>query len=117
MLQNHRGSIVNVSSVWGNEGASCEVAYSAAKGGLNALTRALAKELAPSEIRVNAVALGIIETQMNRFFSREEKEALTQEIPLGRFGTAKEAADLILDIALNHPYLTGQIITMDGGWI
>lgn len=116
MLKNHSGSIVNVSSVWGKTGASLEAAYSATKGGMNAFTRALARELGPSDIRVNAIAFGVIETEMNTFLSPEERESLCQEIPLGRFGTAKEAADLIYDIAVNHPYLTGQIITMDGGW-
>lgn len=117
MLHQKSGSIVNVSSVWGNVGASCEVAYSAAKSGVNGLTRALAKELAPSGIRVNAAAFGAIETSMNLFLSLEEKQALTEEIPFGRFGTAQEAAALLYDLAVNHPYLTGQVITMDGGWI
>lgn len=116
MLAKQSGSIVNVSSVWGNIGASCETAYSASKGAVNSFTRALGKELAPSGIRVNAVALGAIETEMNGFLSCEEKQSLIDEIPLGRFGTPAEAANLILDIAVNHPYLTAQIITMDGGW-
>lgn len=117
MLKRHSGSIVNVSSVWGNVGASCEVAYSAAKSGVNGLTRALAKELAPSGIRVNAAAFGAIDTSMNQFLSPQEKQSLTEEIPLGRFGTPGEAAALLYDLAVNHPYLTGQVITMDGGWI
>ncbi len=117
MLHQKSGSIVNVSSVWGNVGASCEVAYSAAKSGLNGLTRALAKELAPSGIRVNAAAFGAIDTSMNQFLSPQEKQSLTEEIPLGRFGTPGEAAALLYDLAVNHPYLTGQVITMDGGWI
>lgn len=116
MLLQHSGSIINVSSVWGNTGASLEAAYSATKGGLNAFTKALARELGPSKIRVNAIAFGVIETEMNQFLSAEEKDVLLQEIPLGRFGSTKEAADLIFDISVNHPYLTGQIITMDGGW-
>ena len=117
MLPQKSGSIVNVSSVWGNVGASCEAAYSAAKSGVNGLTRALAKELAPSGIRVNAAAFGAIETSMNEFLAPEEKEALTEEIPAGRFGTPREAAALLYDLAVHHPYLTGQVITMDGGWI
>lgn len=117
MLHQKSGSIVNVSSVWGNVGASCEVAYSAAKSGVNGLTRALAKELAPSGIRVNAAAFGAIDTSMNQFLSPQEKQSLTEEIPLGRFGTPGEAAALLYDLAVNHPYLTGQVITMDGGWI
>lgn len=117
MLHQKSGSIVNVSSVWGNVGASCEVAYSAAKSGVNGLTRALAKELAPSGIRVNAAAFGAIDTSMNQFLSPHEKQSLTEEIPLGRFGTPGEAAALLYDLAVNHPYLTGQVITMDGGWM
>jgi Dehydrogenases with different specificities (related to short-chain alcohol dehydrogenases) len=116
MLSQGAGSIVNISSVWGNVGASCEVAYSASKGALNSFTKALGKELAPSNIRVNAIALGAIDTEMNKFLSVDEKLALESEIPLGRMGTATEAADLIADIAINHPCLTAQVITMDGGW-
>lgn len=110
------GSVVNVSSVWGNVGASCEVAYSASKGGVNAFTKALARELAPSHIRVNAAAFGTIDTQMNAFLSPEDRSALEDEIGMERFGTPEEAADLILDLAVHHPYLTGQIVTMDGAW-
>lgn len=117
MLTHKSGSIVNVSSVWGEHGASCEVAYSASKGAINSFTKSLGRELAPSHIRINAVALGAIETEMNAFLSATEKSALEQEIPFGRFGTPNEAANLIVDIATNHPYLTAQVITMDGGWI
>ena len=116
MVQKQSGKIINISSVWGNVGASCEVAYSACKGGMNSFTKALAKELAPSNIQVNAIACGCIDTQMNACFSEEDKAALTEEIPAGRFGTPKEVADLVLDLASNHRYLTGQIITLDGGW-
>ena len=116
MLEHKRGSIVNVSSVWGNVGASCEVAYSASKGAINSFTKALGKELAPSNIRVNAVALGAIDTEMNKFLSANEKSLLEQEIPIGRMGSVTEAANLILNIATNHPCLTAQVITMDGGW-
>lgn len=111
------GSIVNVSSVWGIAGASCEVAYSATKGAVNAFTKALARELAPSKIRVNAAAFGTIDTSMNNHLTAAEKRDLAGEIGMERFGTAREAADLLVDLALNHPYLTGQIITMDGSWI
>ena len=117
MLAQQNGSIINVSSVWGKVGASLEVAYSASKGAINSFTKALGKELAPSNIKVNAIALGAIATEMNSFLSAAEKDALEQEIPAGRFGTTKEAADLIFDIATNHPYLTAQVITMDGGWL
>lgn len=117
MVHKKSGKIINVSSVWGNVGASAEVAYSAAKGGVNSFTRALAKELAPSNIQVNAAAFGIIDTEMNACFSKDEKQALTEEIPADRMGTAEEAAELILKILESPAYLTGQVITMDGGWI
>lgn len=116
MLKNHRGRIINVSSVWGSQGASMEVAYSASKGGMNAFTRALAKELAPSNIQVNAVACGVIDTDMNAHLNREEMEALRAEIPADRLGTAAEAASLIFQIAQAPEYMTGQVITLDGGW-
>lgn len=116
MLKNHRGRIINVSSVWGSQGASMEVAYSASKGGVNAFTRALAKELAPSNIQVNAVACGVMDTAMNGRLRPEELEALRAEIPADRLGTAAEAAELILQIARAPEYMTGQIITLDGGW-
>ncbi|MCM1189749.1 MAG: SDR family NAD(P)-dependent oxidoreductase [bacterium] len=116
MLQRHSGRIVNVSSVWGAQGASMEVAYSASKGGVNAFTRALAKELAPSGIQVNAVSCGVIDTAMNGCLSPEDLQALRSEIPADRFGTAREAARLILQTAQAPEYMTGQIITIDGGW-
>lgn len=117
MVRRREGKILNVSSVWGNTGASMEVAYSAAKGGMNSFTKALAKELAPSGVQVNAVAFGVIDTGMNACFSREEMEALREEIPADRFGSATEAAEMIRQIICSPTYLTGQIITMDGGWI
>lgn len=114
--QNIPGRIINISSVWGNAGASCEAAYSAAKGGVNALTKALAKELAPSGIPVNAVACGCVDTVMNDNLSREEKKALAEEIPAGRFAQPSEIAQTVLQLANAPAYLTGQIITVDGGW-
>lgn len=116
MLRRHSGRIINISSVWGNVGASCEVAYSASKGGVNAFTKALAKELAPSGIQVNAIACGVIDTEMNACFSSEERDALTAEIPTDRFGTPNEVARLALQLSEAPDYLTGQIITLDGGW-
>ncbi len=116
MLKEKKGKIINISSVWGNVGASMEVAYSAAKGGVNAFTKALAKELAPSNIQVNAAAFGFIDTKMNAHLSAEDKEVLYEEIPAGRAGSAEEAAELIVHILESPEYLTGQIITMDGGW-
>lgn len=116
MLSQKQGKIINISSVWGNVGASCEVAYSASKGGLNTFTKALAKELAPSNIQVNAIACGCIDTAMNQCFSSEERQALEEEIPAGRFGTPKEVASLAYILASDCNYMTGQIITLDGGW-
>lgn len=116
-LKNHSGRIINISSVWGNVGASCEAAYSATKGGVNALTRALAKELAPSGIPVNAIACGCVDTVMNSQLSEEEKKELSAEIPTGRFAQPEEIAAALVQLADAPSYLTGQIITMDGGWI
>jgi len=117
MLQKHSGKIINISSVWGNVGASMEVAYSASKGGLNSFTKALAKELAPSNIQVNALACGVIDTDMNRCFSEEDMSILIEEIPADRLGSPKEVADMVLALINAPAYLTGQIITLDGGWI
>ena len=117
MVHNKQGKIINISSVWGIVGASCEVAYSACKGGVNAFTRALAKELAPSNIQVNAIACGVIDTDMNACFSPEERRELEDEIPAGRYGTPEEVAELAFSLAAGHSYLTGQVITLDGGWI
>ena len=116
MLKNHSGRILNISSVWGNVGASMETAYSASKGGMNAFTKALAKELAPSGIAVNAIACGVMDTSMNACFSEEDLENLRAEIPADRIGDPKEAAKLALLLADAPLYMTGQIITMDGGW-
>ena len=116
MLKKHSGRILNVSSVWGNVGASTEAAYSASKAGLNGLTRALAKELAPSNIQVNAVACGLIDTEMNQCFSEEDLASVIEEIPADRIGTPQEVAAMLLQLADSPTYLTGQIITMDGGW-
>lgn len=118
MVKKHCGKIINISSVWGNVGASCEVAYSASKGGVNSFTKALAKELAPSGIQVNAIACGVIDTDMNRkHLSEEELSELREEIPMGRMGETSEVARLALMIADAPEYMTGQIITLDGGWI
>ncbi len=116
MVHNKSGRILNISSVWGNSGASCEVAYSASKGGVNSFTKALAKELAPSGISVNAIACGVIDTRMNQGFSQDERMELIEEIPAGRFGSSEEVARLALSVINSPSYLTGQIITLDGGW-
>lgn len=117
MVQRHQGKIINISSVWGNVGASCEVAYSACKGGINSFTRALGKELAPSNIQVNAIACGCIDTRMNACLEKEDIAQLCEEIPAGRFGRPDEVAALALSLASGNDYLNGQIITLDGGWI
>lgn len=117
MLKRKSGKIINISSVWGCTGASAEVAYSASKGGINAFTMALAKELAPSNIQVNAIACGIIDTDMNRSFSKEEIDAIKEEIPACRIGTPGEVAGLVSQLAESGSYLTGQVIKLDGGWI
>ena len=117
MIHQKAGRIINISSMWGTVGASCEVAYSAAKSGLNGLTRALAKELAPSNIQVNAIACGVIDTTMNDLLDADEKSALAEEIPAGRFGTSQEVAQLAWQLANAPAYLTGQILGMDGGYI
>jgi len=117
MVRQKEGRIINVSSIWGDNGGSCEVAYSAVKSGVNGLTRALAKELAPSGIQVNAAAFGAIDTTMNARLSPEERSALEEEIPMGRFGSPEEAARLIVGLAEAPDYMTGQIVTMDGGWL
>lgn len=117
MLASGQGKIVNISSIWGNVGASCEVAYSATKGGINAFTRALAKELAPSNIQVNAIACGAIDTEMNRWMDEDELIHLVDEIPTGRLGRAEEVADLAYHLGYKNAYLTGQVIGLDGGWI
>ena len=117
MLPNQSGHIINISSMWGTSGASCEVAYSATKAGMDGLTKALAKELAPSNIQVNAISCGVIDTHMNAQFSTEERLALKEEIPAGRFGAPEEVASLAFSVCSGHPYLTGQIIGLDGGFL
>jgi len=117
MLSRKKGRIINISSIWGNAGASMEVAYSTSKGGINSFTKALAKELAPSNIQVNALACGVIDTDMNRCFSEEERQIIINEIPADRMGTVEEAANAVTMLLTAPEYLTGQIITMDGGYL
>ena len=117
MVREKTGRIINISSVWGLVGASCEVAYSASKAGINGFTMALAKELAPSGIAVNAIAFGAVDTEMNGHLSAEEKEALFTEIPAGRMATPEEAAESILHLSHMPLYFTGEIVKVDGGWI
>jgi 3-oxoacyl-[acyl-carrier protein] reductase len=118
MISQKYGRIINVSSIWGISGASCEVVYSTAKGGINAFTKALAKELAPSGITVNAVAPGVVDTDMMNSFHADEKTALQNEIPAGRFALPDEIASLVYFLALPESgYITGQIISPNGGWL
>lgn len=117
MLASHSGRIINISSMWGSVGASMEVAYSTTKGGMNSFTKALAKELAPSHIVVNAIACGVIDTDMNSCFNDEEMSDLIDDIPIGRLGKPTEVAQMVLELASAPEYMTGQIIGMDGGYI
>lgn len=116
MVRRKSGRIINISSVWGESGASCEAVYSAAKGAVNTFTKALAKELAPSGVLVNAISCGVIDTKMNSGLSTEERAALCEEIPLGRFGTPEEVADLCAYLA-DADYMTGQLLRLDGGFL
>lgn len=118
MMMKKSGSIVNISSMWGEVGASCEVLYSASKGGINLFTKALAKELAPSNIRVNGIAPGVIDTSMNSFLGEEDRKSLEEEIPMGRFGESDEIGKLAVFLCSDDSsYITGQIIRADGGYI
>ena len=110
-LKQGGGKIINISSVWGNCGASCET-----KGAVNTFTKALAKELAPSNIQVNAIACGIIDTKMNAHLTDEDVKQIVDEIPAGRLGTPDDVAETVCALLTASPYMTGQIITLDGGW-
>ena len=116
MLHEHSGCIINVSSIWGQHGASCEAAYSSTKHAIIGLTRSLSAELSLSGIRVNCVAPGVIDTDMVQVLGRETLEELAREIPLGRLGRPEEIAETVLYLAEN-PYITGQVITVDGGFL
>ena len=117
MIRAHRGFIVNVGSMWGKCGASCEVHYSAAKAGLRGMTMALAKELGPSGITVNCVEPGVIDTEMNASLDAETRQALCEETPLCRMGTPAEVASAILFLASPAAsFITGQILGIDGGF-
>ena len=115
-LKEGKGHIINISSVWGAHGASMEVAYSATKGAINSFTKALAKELAPSHIQVNAICPGFIDTKMNDDISDDVKDTIIEEIPADRLGTPKDVADACLALTKAGEYITGQIIDVDGGW-
>lgn len=115
MINKKSGKIINISSIWGIIGASCEMAYSVSKAGLDAMTKSLAKELGPSNIQVNSIAPGIIDTDMNKFLTEEEKKKIIEEIPLEHIGNVEDIADSVLFLA-NAEYITGQIIQVNGGW-
>lgn len=115
MICSGGGCIINISSIWGEVGASCEVAYSASKGAVIAFTKALAKELAPSYVRVNSVSPGVIDTEMNSHLSEMEAEELISEIPLGRMGTGEDVAKACLFLAQNT-YVTGEVLSVGGGF-
>ena len=116
MIHNKSGLIINISSIWGITGASCEVAYSTSKAALNGFTKALAKELGPSNIRVNAIAPGIINTDMNNYLSNEELESIKEEIPLERIGETIYISKCV-EWLIEDNYTTGQIISINGGWV
>ncbi len=118
MINQKYGRIINISSMWGQVGASCEVHYSAAKAGLIGLTKALAQEEAPSGITVNCIAPGAIDTKMMASFSKEDVAALCEDIPVGRLGTPREIAESVLFLAQkNASYITGQVIGVNGGFV
>lgn len=115
MIHHKEGCIINISSIWGIVGASLEVLYSISKAGINGMTKALARELGPSNIRVNAIAPGIIDTSMNKEFSKEELKQIEEEIPLERMGQTKDIAKCVKWL-IEDNYTTGQIISINGGW-
>lgn len=116
MINQKEGCIINISSIWGLTGASCEVHYSAAKAGLDGMTKALAKELGPSNIRVNSIAPGIIKTDMNAELSEEDIQNITQDIPLQRIGYPQSITNCVKWL-INDDYTTGQVIGVNGGWL
>ena len=118
MVEQKSGKIINISSMWGQVGASCEVAYSAAKAGVIGLTKALAKELAPSGITVNAIAPGLIDTSMNAGLTVQEIDEFVSNVPLGRIGTPDDIAAAALFLASDDAdYITGQVLGVNGGYV
>lgn len=115
MINAKSGNIINISSIWGKVGASMETAYSVSKAGLDGLTKSLAKELGPSNIRVNSIAPGIIDTDMNKFLNKDELNSIKEDIPLERIGKTSDVADAVLMLE-NCNYITGQVISVNGGW-
>ena len=117
MLSRREGVIINISSVWGNVGASCEVLYSASKGAINSFTKALGKEVAPNGVRVNCIAPGVIDTEMNRWMNKDEVEELNSEIPMSRFGRCSEVGRVAVFLASDESsYITSEIINVNGGF-
>lgn len=116
MIHNKNGCIINISSIWGLVGASCEVHYSVSKAGIDAMTKSLAKELGPSNIRVNSIAPGIINTNMNKNLSEQDIENIKQEIPLEKIGETIDIAKCV-EWLIEDNYTTGQIISINGGWV
>ena len=115
MINEKNGCIINISSIWGKTGASCEVHYSVSKAGLDGLTKSLAKELGPSNIRVNGIAPGIIDTRMNNDLTKEDIESIKEEIPLEKIGNVVDIAKCVKWL-IEDEYTTGQIIGINGGW-
>ena len=116
MIHNKIGCIINISSVWGIVGSSCESIYSISKAGIDAMTKSLAKELGPSNIRVNSIAPGFIDTDMNKNYSKEDIESIEEEIPLGKIGDTASISKCV-NWLVNDDYTTGQVISINGGWI
>lgn len=115
MIHNKKGCIINISSIWGITGASCEVHYSASNAAIDGMTKALAKELGPSNIRVNSIAPGLVNTEMNKELSKEDLAELKKEIPLGRIAQPEEIAKSV-EWLIEDEYVSGQIISVNGGW-
>lgn len=116
MIHNKNGCIINISSIWGLVGSSCEVHYSVSKAGIDAMTKSLAKELGPSNIRVNSIAPGIINTEMNKDLNKEDIDKIKEEIPLEKVGNTKDIEKCI-EWLIEDEYTTGQIISINGGWV
>ena len=116
MINNKDGSIINISSIWGITGGYCEVHYSVTKAGIDGMTKALAKELGPSNIRVNSIAPGIINTEINKNFSKDELKEIEKEIPLGKIGKTEDIAKCVMWL-IEDNYTTGQILSPNGGWV
>ncbi len=116
MIHNKKGCIINISSIWGLVGSSCEVHYSVSKAGIDAMTKSLAKELGPSNIRVNSIAPGIINTEMNKTLTQEEINNIKEEIPLEKIGSTKDV-ERCVEWLIEDDYTTGQIISINGGWV